>query len=98
MTKFFRSISVLEGVSFLVILSVSFEFISREYVYQLGMTHGILFACYLILSLLVANKFKWSVIVWLLVFLASLVPFAFIAVEVYMSKYVLPKAAGSHKD
>jgi len=38
------------------------------------------------LSLLASHKQSWSLITWLLVFLASLVPFAFIAVELFVQK------------
>ena len=92
MMAFFRIISVLEGLSFLIILSVTLGFIGREYVFELGMGHGVLFMCYLVLSLIVATKRNWSLIVWLLVFLASLVPFAFIAVEFFLRKTSYEKA------
>lgn len=86
MMAFFRIISVVEGLSFLMILSVSFDFLSRAFVFELGMTHGVLFALYLVLSLIVATKRSWSLVIWLPVFLASLVPFAFILVELYLRK------------
>ncbi|MBV0934347.1 DUF3817 domain-containing protein [Marinobacterium weihaiense] len=84
--KFFRAISVLEGLSYLLILSVTLGAISREFVSMLGMAHGVLFILYLVLSLQASHKKGWSVMVWLLVFLASLVPFAFIAVEMFLKK------------
>jgi len=86
MIMLFRIISVLEGLSFLIILSVTLGFIDREFVFVLGMAHGVLFVCYLIFSLIVATKRNWSLIIWLFVFLASLIPFAFIAVELYLRK------------
>ncbi|MBA4502418.1 DUF3817 domain-containing protein [Marinobacterium marinum] len=84
--KFFRAISALEGLSYLLILSVTLGIISREFVSMLGMAHGILFIVYLVLSLQASHKRGWSVTVWSLVFLASLVPFAFIAVESFLRK------------
>ena len=86
MIKVFRSISILEGLSYLVILSVTFGFFGREWVFSLGMAHGILFFLYLILSLIVSGKKGWSVLGWLILLLASVVPFAFILVEVYLRK------------
>ncbi|MEK7990767.1 MAG: DUF3817 domain-containing protein [Thiotrichaceae bacterium] len=86
MLKAFRTISVLEGLSYLIILSVTFSLISRDYVSPLGMLHGVLFVFYLVLSLLVSNKKGWSILVWGLLFLASLIPFAFILVEMYLRK------------
>ena len=86
MLNVFRAISFLEGLSYLVILSVTFGVISREYVFALGMGHGILFVLYLLFSLIVSGKKGWSVVSWLALFLASLVPFAFIPVEIVLSK------------
>ncbi len=84
--KLFRLVSLSEGISYLLILSVTLGFISRDYVSVLGMAHGVLFMAYMMLSLNVSNKQNWSVVVWLLVFVASLVPFAFIAVEFFLRK------------
>ena len=86
MLKYFRAISLLEGLSFLAILSVSFGLVSRDFVYQLGMTHGVLFMLYLFLSLIVSNKQQWSLLTWLSLFVASIVPFAFIGVEIFLSR------------
>ena len=91
MLKYFRAISLLEGLSFLAILSVSFGLISRDFVYQLGMTHGVLFMLYLFLSLIVSNKQQWSLLTWLSLFVASIVPFAFIGVEIFLSKTAVSK-------
>jgi len=86
--KQFRVVSLLEGISFLLILSVTFGFISREYVSPLGATHGILFILYMLLSLSVSHKQGWSTVKWLGVFIASVVPFAFIAVELFLKREI----------
>ncbi|MFL0797656.1 MAG: DUF3817 domain-containing protein [Cellvibrionaceae bacterium] len=86
MVQYFRIASLLEGLSYLVILSVSIGLISREFVYALGMAHGVLFLAYLVLSLQISHKQGWPVIVWLLVFFAAIVPFAFILVEVFIRR------------
>ncbi len=86
--KLFRLVSIFEGFSYLLILSVTLGLISRDFVFQLGIGHGVLFIAYLMLSLHASHKRGWSVIVWLLVFLASLVPFAFIAVELFIRKEI----------
>lgn len=96
MFKCFRVISLLEGLSFLAILSVTLGFVSRDFVFQLGMIHGVLFMLYLLLSLIVSNKQQWSLVTWLSLFIASIVPFAFIAVEIFLSKklaYLKPAQA-----
>lgn len=86
MLKFFRIASLLEGVSYLVILCVTLGFIDRAYVFNIGMTHGALFVLYFVLSLLASHKQGWSVVVWLLVLLAAFIPFAFIPVEMFLQK------------
>jgi integral membrane protein len=86
MLNFFRAISIFEGLSFLAILSVSFGFISRDYVSQLGMGHGVLFMLYLLLSMIVSNQQQWSSKIWFLIILGSLIPFAFIPVEFFLNR------------
>jgi len=86
MLKLFRFVSVAEGLSLLVILSVTLGFISRDYVYVLGMTHGVIFMVYCVLSLLVSHRREWAVGTWLLVLAAGMVPFAFVLVEAFLKK------------
>ncbi len=95
MLSIFRSLSVLEGLSYLVILSVTLGVISRDYVFMLGMTHGVLFLLYLLFSLLVSNKQGWPVWGWLLLFGAALVPLAFLPVEWYLRKVAAESTAGA---
>jgi len=91
MFKLFRTISLLEGCSYLAILSVSFGFISRDFVSLLGMAHGILFILYLVLALTVSNKQQWSMVTFFLLFIASIVPLAFIGVEIFLSRQLAIK-------
>lgn len=91
MLNIFRASSFLEGLSFLLILSVSIGWIGREQVFYLGMTHGVLFLAYVVLSLVVSHRQGWSLIQWLLVFLAAVVPFAFIAVDLFLKKEIAAK-------
>lgn len=95
MLKIFRMISMIEGLSYLVILSVTFGLISRDYVFPLGMLHGVLFVLYLLFSLQVSNKQGWSILTWLALFLASLLPLAFIPVEIFLRKNQAKNAATS---
>ena len=88
MLKFFRVVSILEGFSYLAVLSVTLGFISRDFVSGLGMLHGILFMLYLFLALSVSNNKKWSLVTFLSLFIASVVPFAFIAVELYLGRHL----------
>ena len=86
MLKYFRAVSILEGLSYLAILSVTFGVISREFVSQIGMGHGVLFMLYLFLSMLVSEKQRWSLKISLPLFLASIVPFGFIPVELFLRR------------
>jgi len=86
MLKTFRVVSIVEGLSFLTILCVSFGIISRDFVFYIGLFHGILFMSYLVLSLLVSNKKGWSILIWLALFLAAVTPFAFIIAEILLRK------------
>ena len=81
MLAMFRTVSVLEGLSYLLILSVTLGVVSREYVFMLGMAHGALFLLYLVFSLLICGQKNWPLKVWLPLFFASVVPFAFLGVE-----------------
>lgn len=92
--KLFRIVSLLEGISYLVILSVTAGLISREFVFPLGMAHGVLFMVYVLLSLQVSHKQGWSILVWLAVFLAAIVPFAFVGVEAYLRRQQADVADG----
>lgn len=86
MLKLFRIVSLAEGISYLLILCVTLEVISRELVYPIGMGHGVLFLLYFVMSLVASHRQNWSVIVWLGVLLASIIPFAFVPVEVFVRK------------
>lgn len=86
MLKKFRVVSVAEGLSYLAILCVTLGLISRDFVSYLGMLHGLLFIIYLALSFILAEKKGWSILIWLALFLASVVPFAFIVVEFFLRK------------
>ena len=86
MLNAFRLISAIEGISYLLILCVTLGLISREYVFFLGMAHGVLFMLYLASSLIASYRQAWSLTVWLLLAIASVIPFAFIAVEIFIKR------------
>lgn len=80
MLKAFRILSLIEGSSLLLLLFAAMP--ARHYlgfseiVFYAGMTHGILFLAYIVGSLIVSHNQNWSVGYWLLVFFASVIPFA----------------------
>ena len=79
MLKIFRTLSLIEGISLICLLFIAmpakYQF-GYDFVWQVGMTHGLLWLAYVTLSLPVSHKQSWSVIFWMLVLLASIVPFA----------------------
>lgn len=86
MLSLFRALSVAEGVSYIMILSISLGLMSRDYVSMVGMTHGILFIIYLVLLTTVSEKEGWSIKARGGLFLASIIPFAFIGAEMFLRK------------
>ena len=74
----FRIIAFLEGCSFLLFsltMPLKYFFGFTKPNYFVGMLHGILFLSYIILLLIVAFNFKWSLQKLVLSFVVSLIPF-----------------------
>lgn len=86
--QYFRLVSFLEGLSYLAILGVSIGIIDRVFVFPLGMAHGVLFILYFLFSIFISYKQRWTIVTWLLLFFASIIPFAFIAVENFLRKNI----------
>jgi len=89
--KVFRWISILEAVSFLLLLFIAmplkYIWEMPEYVRVVGMAHGALFILYLLGGYWMYEKLNWSVKILLIVFLSSVLPFGPFVVE----KKYLPK-------
>jgi integral membrane protein len=81
----FRIVAFLEGVSYLLLLFIAtpIKYISDnpEYVKLLGMPHGILFIVYIILAFLIKSDMKWANKTFLVVLVASVIPFGTFYVE-----------------
>ena len=64
MKLIFRIVGLLEGISFLLLMSVglNFKYVLNDpsYVKLLGMPHGLLFMLYLILAYLIKKEMNWS--------------------------------------
>jgi len=80
MLSFFRKLSLIEGLSLIVLLFIAmpakYHFGYVDSIWQVGMTHGVLWLVYFIVSLVVSHQQKWSVMFWLVVLFASVIPFA----------------------
>ena len=79
MKKFFRLITLLEGLSYILLLfiAVPLKYVAGDdfLVKILGMPHGILFMLYLALAFYLKDSYKWKWQQTAIVFLASIVPF-----------------------
>ncbi|MUP45769.1 DUF3817 domain-containing protein [Gramella sp. BOM4] len=83
--KFFKWISILEGISFLLLLFIAmplkYIFEMPEMVKQVGMAHGILFIAYIVGALLLIKPMKWSLSQLAIIFGCSVLPFGPFYVE-----------------
>ena len=79
MNKLFRIISVLEGVSYLLLLFIAtpikYLLDNESYVKMLGMPHGLLFIVYIILAIMLKYEQKWELKKFGLILVASIIPF-----------------------
>jgi integral membrane protein len=79
MKKAFRIVSLLEGISFILLLFIAtpLKYYAQNdvFVKMLGMPHGILFLVYITFALLLKFELKWNSKTFLLVILASVIPF-----------------------
>ena len=79
MIQKFRLLSLLEGISFLVILFITmplkymFNYPSANKV--VGMVHGGLFLAYVVFAILLKVEFKWSAKKLAIILLCSIIPF-----------------------
>ncbi|WP_296634540.1 DUF3817 domain-containing protein [Polaribacter sp.] len=80
MTKLFRLISFLEGVSYLLLLFVVATPIKytqgdSSYVKLLGMPHGILFMLYIVFAIVIKKQMKWNLKDLGIVLICAIIPF-----------------------
>lgn len=75
----FKMISLLEGVSYVLLLFVAvpikYMADNTTFVKALGMPHGILFVIYILLALFIRSRMKWGFKTTFTVLIASLIPF-----------------------
>ena len=79
MKNIFRIVSLLEGVSYLLLLFIAtpIKYLqdNPEYVKMLGMPHGILFMLYVVIAFLIKKEMNWDNKTLGIVLLASILPF-----------------------
>ncbi|MCK5640372.1 MAG: DUF3817 domain-containing protein [Gammaproteobacteria bacterium] len=85
MLKTFRTVSFIEGVSLIALLLIAmpakYYFGYFDVIFPVGITHGVLWMLYFVLSLMVSHKYNWSIAFWLLTLLVSVVPFSCFILE-----------------
>ena len=85
MLRSFRLLSLIEGLSlitlFFIAMPAKYQFGFDQAVFYTGMTHGLLWFAYFVFSLAVSHAQRWSVMFWLAVLAASVIPFAFIFLD-----------------
>jgi integral membrane protein len=87
MLRILKYVAILEGVSYLV-LFFNMLFIKpsnlelyKTLLYPVGMTHGVLFISYVLLTILLIKSQEWTFKTSLIILGASLLPFATFYVE-----------------
>lgn len=79
MKSAFRIISLLEGLSFILLLFIAtpIKYLADNdsYVKMLGMPHGILFLIYIVFVIMLKHELKWKSKTFWIILGASLVPF-----------------------
>ena len=79
MKNTFRIIAFLEGVSYILLMTVGLYFKYQlgdpTYVKLLGMPHGLLFVSYILLAFLIKENENWRIKDLGIVLLASILPF-----------------------
>ena len=90
MKLFFRIIALLEGVSYILLMTIGlyFKYLLNDdtYVKLLGMPHGVLFMLYILIAFLLRKQEQWSFINFIIILFASLVPFGTFYID---RKYLL---------
>ena len=79
MTIIFRIVSYLEGISYILLLFIGVPlkyFGGNEILVKtLGMPHGLLFIAYILLAFFIKPEFKWNSREFILILIASVIPF-----------------------
>lgn len=79
MVSFFRIVSFLEGISYLLLLfvAVPIKYVNGnpEYVKMLGMPHGLLFMLYIVLAIVLKKEMKWNTKSLAIILACAVIPF-----------------------
>jgi integral membrane protein len=81
MLRIFKLIAILEGISYILLFTnmllvkpFNFE-LYKQLLYPIGMSHGVLFVGYIGLAIILKKAMQWNFITFLIILMASLLPF-----------------------
>ena len=79
MILIFRVIAFIEGVSYILLMTIGlyfkYQLDDESYVKLLGMPHGLLFMLYILFAFIVRKYQRWEIKDFSIILFASLVPF-----------------------
>jgi integral membrane protein len=81
MLRIFKLTAILEGISYILLfanmllLKPSNLELYKQLLYPIGMSHGVLFVGYIVLAIILKKTMRWNYISFLIILLASLLPF-----------------------
>ena len=79
MILIFRVIAFIEGVSYILLMTIGlyfkYQLNDESYVKLLGMPHGLLFMLYILFAFIVRKYQRWKIKDFSIILFASLVPF-----------------------
>lgn len=79
MKKIFRIVSILEGISYLLLLFIAtpIKYLAGNemFVKMLGMPHGLLFLTYVVLAIMLKYEQGWETKKFFIILVASIIPF-----------------------
>lgn len=84
MLKSFRVLSLVEGLSLITLLFIAMPAryqLGIDFVWPVGMAHGLLWIAYVLFSLAVSHAQRWSVLIWMLALACSVIPFGFVLLD-----------------
>lgn len=87
MTKLFKFIAIAEGISYLVlffnmlVIKRIHPELYKSFLFPIGMAHGLLFVSYVVLAFLIWKNQHWTNKEFLMVQIASLLPFGTFYIE-----------------
>lgn len=91
MTKLFKFVAIAEGISYLVLFFNMLVIkrlnpeLYKTLLFPIGMAHGLLFISYVVLACIIYKKQNWNIKEFLIVQIASLLPFGTFYIE---KKYI----------